>query len=131
MWIFTNKGFISVVQSPKEDLLVVRSRSKEHLRNLFGDSIISSTPERDYQYRTLIERNHFQEEMKKHFDEITYHNFKDSVKEKVYKEACSEIWSTLFIAFGFKRVDSWITTLFKPLSKKPVEEKWESRRSIA
>jgi len=96
MWVFTNKGFLSIIQDFRDpDTLIVRSRFPDHIQNLFPGARVTKTTSRDYLYRTLLPRQEVVDVLKKYTEEIDYTNFKDSVDEPVYQRACSEVWGIM------------------------------------
>ena len=81
MWFCFNDGFVSAVESDDPDLLMVRAREEQHLRNIFGKGIkIMVTPQNDYRYRVFVSREHWADIVSKRILDINYGNFKDSVK---------------------------------------------------
>ena len=97
MWIFTNKGFLSAVEDRNNaEKLIVRARSKQHLRNIFGNEAkIEVTPTADYRYRVSVDKKSFAELIKKEVENISYDNFKNSIKEEDYHHAASEVWMSM------------------------------------
>ncbi len=96
MLIFTNKGFLSIIQAFRDpDILIVRARFPDHIENLFPDAKITKTTSRDYLYRTLLPRQEVVETLKKYTEELDYTNFKDAVEEPLYQRACSEVWGIM------------------------------------
>ena len=103
MWIFTNKGFISIVQhrdDPKTFL--VRARRAEHLRNLFPNSEILILDDADYRYRVVIPRDVAVRRISELVDNIDYPNFKSSIPadDRPYQDLCHSVW---YDAYGFQR----------------------------
>ncbi len=90
MWIFTDRGFFSVVQKPGEDRLTVRARLEgdlERLREEFptlGPTVV--TPDADYLFRATISHADFAAGMHKMASEIGYSNFKDRVHDAQGRE---------------------------------------------
>ncbi|MEI6314835.1 MAG: hypothetical protein WCO89_08200 [Syntrophus sp. (in: bacteria)] len=96
MWLFTNKGFLSIIQDFRDpDTLIVRSRFPDHIQSLFPDAKVTKTTSRDYLYRTLLPRQEVVEVLKKYTEEMDYTNFKDSVDEPIYHRACSDVWGIM------------------------------------
>jgi predicted ATP-dependent Lon-type protease len=96
MWLFTNKGFLSVIQDFRDpDTLIVRSRFPGHIQNLFPDAKVTRTTSRDYLYRALLPRREVAEALKRYTEEMDYTNFKDSVDEPTYQRACLEVWGAV------------------------------------
>jgi len=104
MWIFTVYGFFSVVNTtdsnnangevdPKDQVIEVRSRYKEHLESLMNrfdeqigdaeilgyDDVNSAYVNRDYEYRIIINEEDWVHLGAMLSADITYPNFKDEV----------------------------------------------------
>ena len=87
MWIFTQDGYISVVQhfnpTPGAELLM-RSRSAGHLYDLLClvlteeevDDRVLVTPDHDYPYRILVSRELFGQVVAASMARLDYSNFK-------------------------------------------------------
>ena len=57
MWIYTNKGMLSIVEHREDpDLLLVRSREREPLEEHFPDHQITELVYADYPFRVFVER---------------------------------------------------------------------------
>jgi hypothetical protein len=96
MWLFTDKGFLSIIQDFRDpDTLIVRSRFPDHIGHFFPDAEIVKTPGRDYLYRALLPRQEVAAALKKYTEEMDYTNFKDSLDEPIYQRACSEVWGIM------------------------------------
>ncbi|QWV94887.1 hypothetical protein KP004_06835 [Geomonas oryzisoli] len=96
MWIFTSVGFISVVRSDLDsEKLAVRARKRKHLEMLLPDEEIVHLPNRDYKYRVFITQEKFTDLMLKLSTSINYQNFKSSVHEFNYQDACHEVWGVM------------------------------------
>jgi len=96
MWIFTDKGFLSIIQDFRDpDTLIVRARFPDHIGAIFPDARVTKTPGRDYLYRTLLPRGEVTERLKTLIAGIDYTNFKDAVEEPLYSRACGEVWGIL------------------------------------
>lgn len=97
MWLFTRKGFLSIVQhTEKRDMFIVRSRFPDHIQNLFPSAEVKVTPKADYRYRALIPRMLVAEAVLSEASGIQYPNFKDSLKgDPAYKKACNDVWYAL------------------------------------
>lgn len=97
MWVFTSKGFISVVQSDQDpDTFVVRARNRKHLEELFPKEQIVVLLGRDYGFRCFVDKMDFLEFMIKAVDNIDYTNFKDSIVDDNYHDACLRVWSVMY-----------------------------------
>jgi hypothetical protein len=96
MWLCFNNAFVSAVAHHSQpDMLVVRARMKEHLENLFPDmkDRIIMAPERDYRWRVLVDRKQFADLVASRIEEISYTNFKDSVKDDELHDMYLTWWS--------------------------------------
>jgi|WetSurMetagenome_2_1015567.scaffolds.fasta_scaffold155417_2 hypothetical protein len=93
MWVFTNKGFISIIQSMLQPgLLEVRGRARRHLETLFPGKQVVYTPERDYSYRVFVTMEETVAVMVRETEAIKYTNFKKSVLDDRYHDTCMDVW---------------------------------------
>jgi hypothetical protein len=102
MWIFTNKGFISVVAdrgNPETGNLLVRSRDRNHLEELFPQAEIFSKTPSDYKWRAWISRSDVSNLMQSQVDSLNYTNFKNSIEDDKYHDACLDVWEVMFSAY--------------------------------
>lgn len=92
MWLMTTKGFLSAVQhSDEPDLLVVRGRVKNDVRELaqfaVGDespaadaeALIVPYPQADYPWRVIVSKDMWASYVHKQALEVDYFNFKTAV----------------------------------------------------
>ena len=95
MWVFFKDGFISAVQNKDDpEELIVRARSKEHLKSFLGpfsEDFITETPDADYQFRAFVDREVFVALMADHANEVDYPNFKKSCSHLSY------LWQTVLL----------------------------------
>ena len=97
MWVFTNKGFLSIVQHRDDaDTLVVRSRFAGHIKALFPSAKVLKTPRADYRYRAFLPRRLVAERLAAVVGEISYPNFKNSLIDDRYHDACMDVWEALY-----------------------------------
>lgn len=91
MWIFTEFGFLSVVQDERDPLrLLVRARCEADLQSFVrtmeptaGEPLEPAhTPDADYAYRVSISRQAFARYMRAVVEAIDYPNFKGRVHER-------------------------------------------------
>ncbi len=87
MWIFTQDGYVSVVQhfspSPGAELLV-RARARRHLKRVLGlampasrvDLLMQSTPDHDYPWRAAVDRTVVRDILVASVEQLGYSNFK-------------------------------------------------------
>jgi hypothetical protein len=96
MWLFTSKGFVSVVQDrDNNDNLLVRARVKSHLQALFPQGTVIETQDADYLFRCSLQRKLVEQVMADQVNAIDYGNFKDTVVDPDYHSACLRCWSSL------------------------------------
>jgi hypothetical protein len=96
MWIYTSNGFISVVKPTdhtQDNVVVVRSRLKQDILQLFPNAEVIETPMRDYAFRTFLPAEIVAEVIAKQILTIGYDNFKntvDSHRQYIY----GRIWAS-------------------------------------
>lgn len=102
MWVFTNRGFYSVVQDANDPgMLVVRARAKGDLialRDFIPSLRIVVLPNRDYEFRAYVERIEWEAALVELVEDIDYSNFKDSVTAKQGKtrhDIYLRVWSAM------------------------------------
>ena len=96
MWIFTNKGFISAVQHrDKPQHLMVRARRLDHLKAIFPGEQVTQTENADYRYRVTVHRALFHLAVGREIAALDYDNFKNSIPDHEYHDACSSVWSVM------------------------------------
>ena len=80
MWIFTNRGYLSIVENrDNPDELLVRARYKGDIEAHFGKGYeILESSDADYRFRAFIDRNTVSAKIHRLVDNIDYSNFKDS-----------------------------------------------------
>ncbi len=95
MWIYLNNAFLSIVQSQDSDpgVLLVRSRVRQDIENLFPDAEIVSTPTRDYPYRALVPVGKVKTVIANKILSINYDNFKSSVQDNHRHDVYNRVWS--------------------------------------
>ena len=106
MWIAHSSGiggWLSIVSHKTQpECLMVRARAEEHITSLWPDAEIY-TPEgrHDYQYRANITREEVARVITEYIiSEITYPDFKSSVKGSYEKKAFNDIWEVMSFHFG-------------------------------
>lgn len=104
MWLFTKRGFLSVIlkhgEDPDDDQAkyVVRARSQDHLANYFMPTRIIRTDEADYAYRVEVRYYELLDLTREICEEIDYFNFKDACKDDgSYHTLLERIWSHCFM----------------------------------
>lgn len=97
MWLFTNKGFVSIVQDFQiPGNVLVRARSKKHLQDLFPDQEVQVTPLADYRFRVSLPQAQIADRVREWVAGIDYTNFKDSIPDDEYHDATLDVWRTMF-----------------------------------
>jgi hypothetical protein len=83
MWIFTTKGFFSIVKYDRDARnFVVRSRVEGDIEAMWPAARVHRWPERDYLFRALIPKWEVAEAIDLAVQAIDYQNFKDAVIDK-------------------------------------------------
>ena len=100
MWLYTNKGFLSIVENFHDKTqLLVRGRFDGDIEALFPNAEIQVDAGTDYKYRTFLPREEVAERMKAYTEsELTYSNYKNSVKDKRRLSAYHRVWNTMYDA---------------------------------
>lgn len=96
MWIFTNKGFISVVADrATPEVLIIRGRNKKQVKALFPEENILDSPTADYCCRVIMTKSKFRGWMDRQIVGLDYPNFKNSIIDDIYHDVCSRIWGIM------------------------------------
>lgn len=96
MWIMLNNAFISVVdKAPDPTQLVVRARVEGHIEAVFPKAEVIRDASGDYLFRAFIDRADVADAMFKAVMDIDYPNFKNSIKDDAYHNACSSVWGVM------------------------------------
>lgn len=98
MWLFTNRGFLSVVKhSDKRGVLIIRSRFPNHIQRIFPNAHVIEDPNRDYRFRAEIPAKQVAERIGAAVLNIDYESFKDSVdtKDWEYLSCCIDVYHTV------------------------------------
>ena len=102
MWIFASNGFVSIVadrKNPKTGDLLVRSRDKSHISNIFPQAEVFSKQPSDYRWRAWVPREQVIEAMISSISSINYDNFKNSIRDGKYHDACIGVWEEMYMAY--------------------------------
>lgn len=101
MWVFTQTGFVSVVNHDREDgKITVRARDKASLEDIamMADARIESTPARDYEHRVYVDPSTYAEWLSHHVQTLDYSNFKSRVGAALGNEwykTCGRVWGVM------------------------------------
>jgi hypothetical protein len=95
--IYHHDGLVSAVaHRDKLNLLLVRANEAEYLRAIFPtEADIYQMANADYKYRVTVSRDEFKAIMLQQHDGITYDNFKNSIPDHQYHDACAGVWSVM------------------------------------
>jgi hypothetical protein len=98
MWLFTTKGFVSIVaDTADKNFFWVRSRFAGDIEKLFPNAEVVRTPRRDYLYRARLPylkvRNRIAEEV----GNISYPNFKEAVPTKKRQNIYNMVWMRMYM----------------------------------
>ena len=94
MWHCFNDGFVSAVQDRnKLDSLVIRSRKKKILQNLFPNAEIIVGGSTDYNYRVFCSKKEWSKIVADRIMNIGYDNFKNSVSDDDLHNLYAKFWS--------------------------------------
>ena len=107
MWVMLNDAFLSIVaHETRPKMLWVRARQREDIEAVFPEAHIRATPQRDYQFRTLVKRTSVERAMAAEVRRIDYTNFKNSVGEPARHDAYLDVWTRMF-RWGSRNDDDW------------------------
>lgn len=97
MWIFLNDAFLSIVDKGGDgSTLLVRARRSGDIERVFPSAAVQTTPHNDYRFRARIDREEVAEALAQSVREITYGNFKGSVKDHRRHDAYMDVWQAMY-----------------------------------
>jgi len=96
MWVFTKQGLLSIVENTNDKkTLLVRARQVHHITDNFKgympQYLPKYSPDRDYHWRSVIDREIVAKRLSEIILEIDYPNFKNSVDDEL-KPVYGEVW---------------------------------------
>ncbi|MAT47368.1 MAG: hypothetical protein CMO35_08060 [Verrucomicrobiaceae bacterium] len=107
MWIFTNKGFLSIVEDRNDpERLLVRARYEGDIERHFGGAVeVLELEDSDYRFRAFLPREEVRTAIDRELSSLDYGNFKNSfdcdnvslskaVREERH-DALFRVWSTM------------------------------------
>ena len=98
MWLFTTKGFISVVEDyERPDNLLVRGRFKGDIPQIFPGVKETYTRNRDYRYRASLPRETVAARFAELITKIDYPNFKDACPANRH-DINASVWGMMYNA---------------------------------
>jgi hypothetical protein len=75
---------------------MVRARRREHLQAIFPGEPIRETQASDYKFRVQVSKEELTQAISREIAErLTYDNFKNSIEDHTYHDACSEVWRVM------------------------------------
>src|SRR5258707_222285 len=101
MWIFFSDSFLSIVAPPaigvldSKRYLIVRARLKGDINRVFPGVRVTTSKNRDYRYRAIIERDRVADVLANEARGIAYTNFKNSVKSDRRHDAYLDVWRVM------------------------------------
>lgn len=78
MWVFTVRGFFSIIKYDDNKSFVVRSRVKGDIEAVWPNARVHHLPERDYAFRALVPRWEVADAIDLAIQNIDYTNFKQA-----------------------------------------------------
>jgi len=98
MWVFTTKGFLSIVQhNSLPDHFQVKSRAIDPLRELWPEHEVEAIDWADYRYRITIPKAEVVPVLAERVAAVDYTNFKNECRrDEEYQEALGEVWVTMY-----------------------------------
>jgi len=101
MWLFTETGFVSVVQDPQDrNKMVVRARDKVSLEPLVASyaTKVIELQNRDYPYRVFLTRQQFVDWLVELGETLEYTNYKTragQTRGHDFTRPLHDVWSTM------------------------------------
>lgn len=109
MWLFTETGFVSAVQSNLDaSKMMIRARDKKSLVEIsaLADAEILEIPNRDYPYRVITDKETFTLWMNQKIEDIDYSNFKSRVEKTrgvTFTSALHKVWDVMHMVTDTKK----------------------------
>ena len=100
MWLYVSGGFLSIVaHRTLPDSLLVRARHPDHIHAVFPGVEVIHMSNADYPYRAVLDRTVVQSTVADYIKNMAYDNFKASIDDFEYHDACIDVWRTMW-AYG-------------------------------
>ena len=98
MWIFTDKGFLSIVQHKDfPDFFQVKSRTRSPLEMLWPEHDVEVIDWADYRFRISIRKDMVTPVLVGLLEEVLYTSFKNECHDDLeYYYALCRIWTTMY-----------------------------------
>ena len=98
MWIFTKRGFVSIIASENSPtFFTVQSRFAGHIEALFPTAHVTEAPYGVgiYRFRAAVPKHIVAETVFDIVEHIDYSTFKESIPDERYRKAVIDAWTTL------------------------------------
>ena len=93
MWIFLNNAYLSIVRHRDQpNHLLVRARNSGDIEAVFPQAEVKITPHGDYLFRAVVDESLVAAAIKASILNIDYDNFKGSIVDDRYHDACMRVW---------------------------------------
>lgn len=97
MWVCLSSAFLSIVDASTEPgTLLVRARREGDIEQVFPGANVVSVVGRDYLFRAAVPRQTVAQALADHvMNNLTYPNFKGSVRDRNLANAYHDIWHVM------------------------------------
>ena len=97
MWICLSDSFVSIVKKDcKPGELLVRARRPGDIEKVFGSNVkVTRSTDSDYLYRATIKIEDVELALKRAVEDVSYNNFKSSVKDRALHVAYMKVWANM------------------------------------
>ena len=98
MWIFTKRGFLSIVQhNSMPDHFQVKSRVADPLEQLWPDHEVEVIDWADYRFRITIPKDEVLTVLKEEVEDVLYTSFKNECEvDEGYHYVLTRVWSIMY-----------------------------------
>ena len=97
MWIFTTKGFLSIVQhNVMPDHFQVKSRTADPLKQFWPDYEIEVIDWADYRFRITIPKEVVIQALTEIIESVGYTSFKSTCEDDEYHCALVRVWNIMY-----------------------------------
>ena len=98
MWIFTTRGFVSIVQhKDMSEFFQVKSRVPDPLRYMFPDEEIEVIDWADYRFRITMPKSEAMRVLEAQIADVDYTSFKTRCEsDQDYHYALTRVWSIMY-----------------------------------
>ena len=97
MWIFTTKGFLSIVQHKDlPDHFQVKSRAADSLKHFWPEYEIEVIDLVDYRFRINIPKEDAVQVLTETIGSVEYTSFKNACEDDDYHRALVSVWGSMY-----------------------------------